>query len=453
MTRISALSGVLFFLLTISSTTMASDILNLNDSINIALKRSLSVHSADEEIRAKEFEEKASKADFYPKISTSYSYTRLDSSTVNEAEYTLYSWDPDSNAHFPLKFSPADTNLCQFNITATQPLFTGWSLTIARQLASLGVDVAKIQKIKVIQDLVLNVKESYFGILKATKLKNVTLQAVEQLKAHLRVSTAFYEEGIIAKNDLLETEVQMAQAQQNLISASNGLEIAYSFFNTLLRMDFKKKVNIEDILDYHPANLTLDLCIDRAGQYRPEIKELLLNVESAEKAVELSKSTYYPEIALIGNYQRETSGILLDSKAGEDPDNWNITLQAEWTFWEWGKKRYNVAAASADLAKISYLLQELKDIIRLEVKDAYLLLREAEQNIQVTRTAIAQAEENFRMNEERYKQQVSTSTDVLDAQTLLTRARSNYFNALSDYNISWARLERAMGIIYKGDMD
>jgi len=97
-------------------------------------------------------------------------------------------------------------------------------------------------------------------------------------------------------------------------------------------------------------------------------------------------------------------------------------------------------------------LQELKDNIRLEVKDAYLLLREAEKNIQVTRTAIAQAEENFRINEERYKQQVATSTDVLDAQTLLTRARSNYFNALSDYNISWAKLERAMGIMYKGAM-
>ena len=60
-----------------------------------------------------------------------------------------------------------------------------------------------------------------------------------------------------------------------------------------------------------------------------------------------------------------------------------------------------------------------------------------------------QGEEIFRMNEERYKQQVATSTDVLDAQTLLTQARSNYFNALSEHNIAWARLERAMGIGYE----
>jgi len=452
MKKLSVLIDILFFLTVISSNTMASDILNLKESINIALKKSLSVQSAEEEVKAREFEEKASKADFYPKISTSYSYTRLDNSTVTDAKYTLYTWDPGSNTHFPLKFEPVYANTYQFNITATQPIFTGWSLTITRQLASLGVDIAKIQKEKVAQDLVLNVKKAYFGILKAEKLKDLALQAVEQLKAHLRVSNAFYEEGIIAKNDLLETEVEMAQAQQNLISAGNRLEIAYSLFNTLLRQDLAKKITIEDILEYHPVNITLDLSIKNADQHRPEINELLLNIESAEKAVELTKSAYYPAVSLVGNYQRETNDVLLNPITGEDPDNWSVTLQAEWTFWEWGKKKYNVAAANAYLAKASHLLEEFKDNIHLEVKDAYLLLREAEKNIQVTRTAIIQAEENFRMNEERYKQQVATSTNVLDAQTLLTRARSNYFNALSDYNISWARLERAMGIIDKGDI-
>ena len=91
----------------------------------------------------------------------------------------------------------------------------------------------------------------------------------------------------------------------------------------------------------------------------------------------------------------------------------------------------------------------MEDNIRLEVKDAYLSLREAEKNIQVAETAVVQAEENFRMNEERYKQQVATATDVFVAETLLTQARTNYFNALSDHNIAWARLERAMGVGYE----
>jgi outer membrane protein len=445
--KISIFLGILFFLLLGSSIILASEELTLEESIKIALEKSLSIYSAQEEIKAKEFEELSTKADFLPKLSTSYTYTRLDNDTVNDATYTTYPYPSFS----PREVSPLDTNTYQFNITVTQPLFTGWRLTILREIASLGVDTAKIQKETAIQDLVLNVKGAYFGILKAGKLENVARQSVELLEAQLRVSQAFYDEGIIAKNDLLQTEVQMAQARQNLIKAENGLEIAKSLFNKLLRRELNQGVNIKDILDYYPIRLLLDQCMEKAGQNRPEIQEVSLNIMSAEKAIGLSKSSYYPSVTLIGNYQRENDDMLLDSSPGEDPDNWTITLKGEWTFWEWRKKRHDVAAARAKLAKANYILKEIKDNIQLEVKEAYLSLREAEKNIQVAKKAVVQAEENFRMNEERYKQQVATSTDVLDALTLLTQARTNYFNALSEHNTAWARLERAMGVGYNAE--
>ncbi|MBA7667479.1 hypothetical protein ES703_75568 [subsurface metagenome] len=174
-----------------------------------------------------------------------------------------------------------------------------------------------------------------------------------------------------------------------------------------------------------------------------------MNVVAAEKNVKLTKSSYYPSVTFIGNYSRDTDELFLSAVTGEDPDIWTLTLQADWTLWEWGKRRDEVAASRARVAKARHLLNEIKDNIHLEVQEAYLSLEEAKRNIQVSKTAVVQAEENYRMNEERYKQQVATSTDVLDAQTLLTQARANHFNALSDYNIAWARLERAMGIGYE----
>jgi len=449
MRKISIFLGTLLLLSIHFSPIAASDVITLEESIKIALERSLSIQAAEEEIRAKEFEERSAKTDFYPKLGTSYSYTRIDSSTVNDAKYTSYLYNPLTDSHFPYEFSPLQTDTYEFNLTATQPLFTGWGLTIARDLASLGVDTAKIQKETTIQDLVLNVKEAYFGILKAEKLEKVAEQAVEQLEAHIKVAQAFYDEGIIAKNELLQTEVQMAQARQDLIKARNGAEIGRSIFNKLLRRELSREVIIEDILDYHPIALTLDQCLESAEVHRPEIKEAALGLVFAEKGIGLSKSSYYPTLYLIGNYQRETDNALLGAESGEDIDNWVIMLQAEWTFWEWGKTKHDVAASRANLAKAKYLFKDLKDTIQLQVKEAYLYLREAEKNIQVAKKAVMQAEENFRMNEERYKQQVATSTDVLDAQTLLTQARTNYFNALSEHNIAWAGLERAMGIGYK----
>ena len=436
MGKVFILLGILFFLIAGSSPSIGADVLTLEESIKIALERSLSVKSAEQEIKAKEFQERSSRADFFPKLSTSYTYTRLDEDTVNDAKDSVLTKE----------FSPLQTDTYEFNVTATQPLFTGWSLTTLRELASLGVDTAKIKKEAVIEDLVLNVKEAYFGILKAEKLEKVAIQAEEQLEAHLRVAQAFYDVGIIAKNELLQTGVQMAQARQDLIRATNLVEITRSVFNKLLRRGLDKKVKIEDILDYHPVELALDQCMEWAELNRPEIKELSLNVMSAEKGVEFSKSSYYPSVNLIGNYQRRADDALLGSDPGEDVDSWAIILKGEWAFWEWGKTRHDVAATRARLAKVKYLLKDIKDNIQLEVKKAHLYLTEAEKSIQVARTAVVQAEENFRMNEERYKQQVATSTDVLDAQTLLTQARTNYFNALSEHNTAWARLERAMGI-------
>ncbi|MEA3223511.1 MAG: TolC family protein [Thermodesulfobacteriota bacterium] len=445
MKKMSILLGILFFLGSLASIVKAGEVLTLNESIKIALDKSLSVHSAKEEVKRKEFERRSARTDFFPKLSTSYSYTRIDKDTIHDAKYITYPYNPLTDSHLPKQVSPLDQDTFDLNLTAIQPLFTGWSLTTAHKLASLGVDIAKIQKESVIQNLVLNVKTAYFGILKADNLEDVARQAVEQLEAHLKVSQAFYDEGVISKNKLLETEVWLAQARQNLIRATRSAEIVRSRFNNLLRRGLDQRVEIEDILDYHPITLTLSQCMERAELNRPEVKEASLSIASAEKAVKLGRSSYYPSINLIGNYERKTDEANLDPDPGEDPDNWTVTAEARWTFWEWGKTHYNVSAAKVNVVKAKDLLMEIKDGINLEVKDAYLYLREAEKNIQVAKTAVAQAQENFRMNEEMYKQQVATSTDVLDAQTLLTQAQTNHFNALSEYNIAVARLERAMG--------
>lgn len=445
MKKMSILLGILFFVGSLASTVKAGEVLTLNESIKIALDKSLSVHSAQVEVKRKEFERRSARTDFFPKLSAGYSYTRLDKDTASDAEYITYLYNPITDSHSAKQVSPLDKDTFDLNVTAIQPLFTGWSLTTAYKLASLGVDMAKIQEESVIQNLVLNVKTAYFGILKADKLEKVARHTVEQLEAHLRVSQSFYDEGVISKNKLLETEVQLAQERQNLIRATRSAEIARARFNNLLRRGLDQEVEIEDILDYHPVTLTLSQCMERAELSRPEIKEASLSVVSAEKAVRLSRSSYYPSINLIGNYERKTDEANLDADPGEDPDNWTVTTEASWTFWEWGKTRYNVSAAKANVVKAKDLLMEIKDGINLEVKDAYLYLREAEKNIQVAKTAVAQAKENFRMNKEMYKQQVATSTDVLDAQTLLTQAQTNYYNALSEYNIALARLERAMG--------
>jgi outer membrane protein len=408
-------------------------VLSLKEAVEMALKRSASIHSAREGMKGADYLRRAALTDFLPTLRTEYGFTYLDeapttrfgSAEIKVGTRSNYSWTTGLD----------------------QPLFRGGALYWSYRLAQLGVDLSKVSWELVRQDLILQVKGAYFTILKAEKIRQVAVQALQQLESQLKVSRAFYDVGIIPKNDLLQTQVQMAQARQNLTSAEVELAIAKASFNTLLRRDVGMEVRIEDILAYRPMEVPFEECLEKARRSRPELRETELNVKSAEKEVRLARSEYFPSVNLSFNYERVGDDPGVSGSRFEDEDGWTFMATARYTFWQWGKKRQLVREKETKLVQAEDARVQVEDSVSLEVKDAYLRLREARDKIGVAEVAIEQAEENFRMNQERFKEQVATSTDVLDAQTLLTQARSNYFNALSDYNIAWARLDRAMGIV------
>jgi outer membrane protein len=411
-----------------------SKVFTLKEAVEVALERSPSLHSAREGVKGADSLRKAALTDFFPTFRTEYGFTYL-----NTAPYFTGAGGIRATVGARSNYS-WETGL-------DQPLFRGGAFYWSYRLAKLGVDLSKVFFELVKQDLVLQVKAAYFNILKAEKIRQVAVQAVEQLESQLKVSKAFYDVGVIPKNDLLQTQVELAQARQDLTSAEVGLSVAKASFNTLLRRDVRMEVRVEDILGYRPMEIPFEECLGEARKNRPELMEAELNVKKAEKEVWLARSEYFPTIGLSGNYERVGDDPSVSGSNFEDKDSWNIAAYARWTFWQWGKKRHLVREKETRLVQAKDAVVQVEDGISLEVKDAYLRLTEARDKIDVAKLAIEQAEENFRINQERFKEQVATATDVLDAQTLLTEAKSNYFNALSDYNIARARLDRAMGLV------
>ncbi len=410
-----------------------AEVLSLKEAVEMALERSPLVHSAREGTKGADYLRKAALADFLPTLRTEYDYTRLDQQPFFTTETGIrVKVGTQSNYSWTTGFD--------------QPIFRGGALYWSYRLAQLGVDLSKVSLELVKQDLILQVKEAYFTILKAAKIREVAVRSVEQLEAGVKFSKAFYDVGIIAKNDLLQTQVELAQERQDLTSADIELSIAKAAFNTLLRRNVAMEVEVEDILEYRPMELSFEECLKVARKNRPELSEVEFNVKRAEKEVQLAKSEYFPTLGLSFNYERIGDDPSVSGSDFADEDSWNVMATARWTFWQWGKKRQLVREKETRLVQAKNAKIQVEDSISLEVKDAYLRLREARDKIGLAEVAVEQAEENFRINAERFKEQVATTTEVLDAQTLLTQAKSNYFNALSDYNITWARLDRAMGI-------
>ena len=404
--------------------------LTLNKAIEIATANNTTIKEAIENQKAAIEERKSVLSDFFPKASAAYFYTRLkDSHRSNMGDTQI---------------DVGDNDQYHWDLTLSQPLFTGFALSTRYEMAKLGVDVKGTEKEQAILDVVKQVKSAYFNILLTKQFLLVADEAVNQLESHVRDAEKFYEQGMIPYNDLLRSKVALADELQNRVRVEASVEMAVSTFNTLLRIDLNRKTEIEDILDITPYSFKLTNCIKEAIEKRPELKALRLAIKNSDHAVTLAQSAYYPEVNLAGNYEQNGDNPSATENDFGNSHNASVTLQARWTFFEWGKTRAEVNKYRRNKSSLAEKLKGIEDNIKLEVKSAFLDLKVAEQNIRTAQESLVQAKENWRITNLQYQQQMTTSTEVLDARTFLTRAETNYYGALYGYMISLAELERAV---------
>ncbi len=406
--------------------------LTLQECVDIAVERSPILKAARADVRATGYRRDEAFAGFFPRLEAGYSY-----------QY---------NHHVPAFVIPGMGEVSigsqdQYSafVGLTQPIFAGGSIYYNHELAKLGVDTSNLNCEQLKLDLILSVKTTYYAILGAEKNKLEAEQAVKRLESHLADAQGLFSAGVIAKNDVLQSEVKLAQGRQDLVRAEQALKLNTAQLNMLLTNRIDAPAVLADILEYEPYPATFEDELEKAYKQRPEIAAARSAIQQREKSVELSKSTYYPDINLVLRYQKEADTALLSKNPYGLNENVTALATMSWTFWEWGKTTKMVAESKARANQAQHTFTQVTDSVTLEVKQAFLELETAGKNISVAQLAILQAEENYRLNQERYRVQVATSTEVLDAQTLLTQAHTNYFNALSQYAIAKARVARAVG--------
>jgi len=410
---------------------------NLRQTIEAALKANLELKKSKDEIDAATATKNAATTEFFPTLSARYGYIRRDNPTTQ-------SLGTQGGQNVDVIINPQDEY--NFVTSFSQPIFTGFALYNRYKIAGLGLDIAEFEERLARQNVILDAKNAYYLILKAQKLLDVADETVKQITAQKDVAENMYQVGMSPLNDLLQSQVQLANANQRLITAKNNLDISKSQFNRLLRRPINASVSVVDILNFTPWEHDIDYCLALAEDLRLEIQVADLQVEIAEKDYKLSQKDFFPAVNLTGNWTKR--GVDWDVNGGEgigDKDFWDIRATATWDFWQWGRTRYGVKEKLSRLSQAKLNKQQLLDNIELEVKQAYLKTQEAQKNITTVEQAIEQAKENLRITEERYKEQVSTITDVLVAQTLLTETMTNYYNALYDFKIAKAILYRALG--------
>lgn len=329
------------------------------------------------------------------------------------------------------------------SITASLPLFTGGELQ-----GQIGQAKANYRSMLSAEEQAYNeMKETattgYFNMLNAGNMKALRQESVDRLQAHLDNVIAQYNVGIVARADVLRSEVELANAKQDYITASNEYDVAEATLNNIIGTPLNTTLKLKDSLQYVPYDNDMAYCLAYSEQHRPELKQAEYGVDAAEAALVVARSGHMPKIYANASDNWGGNG---SNWPGDDDENWSVGVTASINVFDSGVTWSKIHAAQEALVQAKESQRQIKDAVELEVRTDYLSMREAEKRITTAQVAVASAEEDYHIAVVRYQAGVGTNIDVMDAQEALTQAKTNYYQALYNYNTSKAALNTSMGV-------
>jgi outer membrane protein TolC len=334
-------------------------------------------------------------------------------------------------------------------IATQQPEYGFVSVSVEQTLYDFGRTSARFGQAKALRDasafsqtartkdVFLQVVTTYYGILEYRKLVEAAQEEIIQMTDHLRVAKNLYEQGVVTRNDLLQAEVQLANSKQRGLLESNRLQNSWLYFNYLIGQPASYRADLEEMelagISPAPAEETFPLT------NRAEVMALTKGIEAANLAIKEIRSFYFPEL-----FARLGADYVQNNKV-EEQTILSATVGLRINLFDGLATTSHYRQAVQTRMQNEEKLRMLESQIRLEYDTASNDARIAAERIKTAATAVTQGEENLRINKDRYQEHVGTATDVIDAQTLLTKTRAEYFRALSDYEVAIARIKKAKG--------
>lgn len=340
-------------------------------------------------------------------------------------------------------------------LTLTFPVYTGGQLEGAIKAADLGMNASELGLELAKQKVKAGTMAAYYKALQAKNQIKVAQDSVNTLTEHLKNVNAQFAVGTVAKSDVLGTQVQMANAEQSLITANNNYDVAIASLNNIMGVPTGTELNLTDSLAYTAYEIPLEECTEYAMLNRPDVLIADYKVAIARAEVEQAKAGYRPSVSLAAtkNWQGEDLfGSDEDDARYAQSNNWTAGVVLSWDIWDNQVTEAKVRQNKAAVMKAESVAADTRQTGDLEVRTAYLNLKAAEKSINTTKVAVEKAQEDYKIAQVRYSAGVGTNLDVMDAEEKLTQAQTNYYTALYNYNSSKADLDRAMGIMVDLDI-
>ena len=377
------------------------------------------------------------------------------------AGYTLLSEVPPFQVTLPISPVPIVVSQNYFNnwnlrLSVQQPLFTGFRLEAGAESARLleGSAAADLERDRA--ELVFAIKSAYWGLAKALEVEAVVGENVRQVAEHLKDVRAFFEQGLLVRNEVLRAELQLSNAELMAIDARDAVEVARTALANLIGLPLDAEIEPMTTAESQAARgpeaavagagmADAPALIDRALRSRPELRAADLRIRASEAGLKAARAGFYPQVALAGNYYYLRPNPRYMPALDRFKGTWDIGLAVSFDLWNWGQTKRQAEQAKAQAAQARDARALLEDQAVLEVTQSRLALARAREKTVVAAAAVVQADENLRLVRDRFRQGVALNAEVLDAEVFLLQAKMTRTQAGIDLVLAQARLEKAIG--------
>ncbi len=415
----------------LGQTAAAPHSLTLKDALGMAWKANPSLQVSRLEDLIAEQDVVRARSGFLPKVKSDVSQT------VYDQAYKIKVPTGGGGVSFPL----TNNNFWTSQLSAEQTIFDFWATPSRYQAAILGQNATRLDTAQTRDNIFLMVCQGYFRVLRGEKLIGVAQQEVVQFSDQLKDAKNLYQFGLSTYNDVLQAEVALADSQQRLITATNDVTNAKSALNKLIGLPIPTPLALTEEKALAAPPLKMDEAAELAVQQRSDLKAATRRIDQEKQNVTQAEAQHYPRLYVQAGHNWTQNFYYVNGS------QWFAIFGLKWSLFNGLDTRAQVQQARDKVEQLKIRHQDLGEQVRLDVQTAYLAVNETADRIRVTEKAVSQAEENTRLNKERYREQVGTATNVVDAVTLLTRTRVNYFNARYDHQLAKAQLLWAVGAI------
>jgi outer membrane protein TolC len=342
---------------------------------------------------------------------------------------------------------PTLHNNLRSQIILTQPIFNKGAFFADYKNATYYEQMSRASESQTRQKVLLDVETAYLGWLLAIDTHTVMLQTVETAEADLKITGSRFQEGMVLKSDVLQSEVNLASLRKEALGTNNNIAIARSQLNVAMGIDPEREWRAV-FPDSARSDETKDLAYwsQKALDNRPERAYTDLLLKITRMTVKKHKMNFLPALHFNGVYEYASEGT-----RGASGDNLTVMLTADFNIFNGLSDCAEYKKARAEELRALAVEREVEQNIRNDVHTSWLNLMTAREQVAVTRNAVAQAEEGLRIVQERYQSGLTIITELLNSETALHRARLEHLRARYDGRLAHAELRWAAGILDAGE--